>query len=175
MKIPPFTHSYIFSHHVTSIAKGQSSTSASFSPTTFELFVQRMQKSVQNAPLGKNTFPLSLTYTPQKASASFYSPDLAEIARCWQRDNDYDAVLAFSSTMAQYVESGGRFRRVMDFVDVDSAKWDQYGQEAMWPLSLERSLSLKMSGTRPMSRRSFTRRPSLTTMPADSWPRCCRA
>ena len=70
MKIPPFTHSYIFSHHVTSIAKGQSSTSASFSPTTFELFVQRMQKSVQNAPLGKNTFPLSLTYTPQKASLS---------------------------------------------------------------------------------------------------------
>jgi len=67
--------------------------------------------------------------------ASFYSPKLAEIARRWQRDNNYDAVLAFSSTMAQYVESSGRFQRVMDFVDVDSAKWEQYGHEARWPLS----------------------------------------
>jgi len=67
--------------------------------------------------------------------ASFHSPELAEIVGCWQRDNDYDAVLAFSSTMAQYVGAPGRFQRVMDFVDVDSAKWEQYAQEAMWPLS----------------------------------------
>jgi sugar transferase (PEP-CTERM/EpsH1 system associated) len=67
--------------------------------------------------------------------ASFRSPRLAEIARRWQRDNDYDAVLAFSSTMAQYVDATGRFQRVMDFVDVDSAKWEQYGRQTMWPLS----------------------------------------
>jgi len=66
---------------------------------------------------------------------SFYSRELAAVARRWQQDHDYDAVLAFSSTMAQYVANGGRALRVMDFVDVDSAKWEQYGAEATWPMS----------------------------------------
>jgi sugar transferase (PEP-CTERM/EpsH1 system associated) len=79
--------------------------------------------------------PRAITGGTAITLASFHSPALAEIARRWQRDNDYDAVLAFSSTMAQYVGTEGHFQRVMDFVDVDSAKWEQYAQDAMWPLS----------------------------------------
>jgi sugar transferase (PEP-CTERM/EpsH1 system associated) len=79
--------------------------------------------------------PRAITSGTAITLASFHSPELAEIARRWQHDNDYDAVLAFSSTMAQYVDAGGHFQRVMDFVDVDSAKWEQYGRQAMWPLS----------------------------------------
>lgn len=48
-----------------------------------------------------------------------------------------ERVLLFSSAMAQYV-SGPRYagmRRVMDFVDVDSAKWTQYADGKSWPMS----------------------------------------
>ena len=46
--------------------------------------------------------------------------------------------LAFSGPMAQYIDgSAGRaLHRVIDFVDVDSDKWRQYGDSKPWPLSL---------------------------------------
>ena len=45
--------------------------------------------------------------------------------------------LAFSGPMAQYLDAGaGRpLHRVIDFVDVDSDKWRQYGDSKPWPLS----------------------------------------
>ena len=45
--------------------------------------------------------------------------------------------LAYSGPMAQYVDgSAGRaLHRVIDFVDVDSDKWRQYGDSKPWPLS----------------------------------------
>jgi sugar transferase (PEP-CTERM/EpsH1 system associated) len=44
-------------------------------------------------------------------------------------------VVAFSSSMAQYVEHQSHAHRIMDFVDVDSDKWMQYAQTKRWPLS----------------------------------------
>lgn len=70
MKIPPFAHSYIFSHQVRSVAQRQFSTSAPSSLSTFELFARRMQKPGQPSALKENTSPLSLTYAPQIASLS---------------------------------------------------------------------------------------------------------
>lgn len=46
-----------------------------------------------------------------------------------------DAAVVFSSAMAQYVETIPRLRAVIDFVDVDSAKWTQYAPQHRWPLS----------------------------------------
>ncbi len=46
-----------------------------------------------------------------------------------------DAVVVFSSAMAQYVEGIPRLRTVIDFVDVDSAKWTQYAPQHRWPMS----------------------------------------
>jgi len=43
--------------------------------------------------------------------------------------------LAFSSVMAQYLVEFGSVRRVVDMVDVDSAKWGQYAAEKPWPFS----------------------------------------
>jgi polysaccharide biosynthesis protein PslH len=43
--------------------------------------------------------------------------------------------IVFSSAMAQYVLGHRELRVVVDFVDVDSAKWDQYGRSRSWPLS----------------------------------------
>ena len=46
-----------------------------------------------------------------------------------------DAVLVFSSTMAQFVRKLRNVPMLVDFVDVDSAKWDQYASMHRWPMS----------------------------------------
>ncbi len=49
-----------------------------------------------------------------------------------------DAIVVFSSVMAQYVPQvagESRVRVLVDFVDVDSAKWAQYATQRRWPLS----------------------------------------
>ena len=45
-----------------------------------------------------------------------------------------DAV-AFSGPMAQYLDLPGLSRRIVDFCDVDSAKWTQYAPDRSWPMS----------------------------------------
>ncbi len=42
-------------------------------------------------------------------------------------------MVIFSSAMAQYVESYSQARRIMDFVDIDSDKWQQYALTKKWP------------------------------------------
>jgi len=51
------------------------------------------------------------------------------------RQQKIDAVVVFSSAMAQYVESKTRLPSIIDFVDVDSAKWTQYAPNHRWPMS----------------------------------------
>ncbi len=48
-----------------------------------------------------------------------------------------DAVLVYSSAMAQYILGSeyGAARRVIDMVDVDSDKWRQYSGKKSWPMS----------------------------------------
>ena len=46
-----------------------------------------------------------------------------------------DAAVIFCSAMAQYIDSKPRLPRVIDFVDVDSAKWTQYAPNHRWPMS----------------------------------------
>jgi polysaccharide biosynthesis protein PslH len=51
-------------------------------------------------------------------------------------DQAIDACVVFSSAMAQYAEPLlPAIPMVVDFVDVDSAKWTQYAPEHRWPLS----------------------------------------
>ena len=52
--------------------------------------------------------------------------------------NKIDAAIIFSSVMAQYLRnvSGGHLPPMLvDFIDVDSAKWTQYAASRKWPLS----------------------------------------
>ena len=51
------------------------------------------------------------------------------------RERSIDTAVVFSSSMAQYVEHIDGLRMVVDFVDVDSAKWSQYALARPWPLS----------------------------------------
>ena len=51
------------------------------------------------------------------------------------RQNAIDAAVVFSSAMAQYVADKPELPTLIDFVDVDSAKWTQYAARRRWPLS----------------------------------------
>lgn len=46
-----------------------------------------------------------------------------------------DAVVVYSSAMAQFVMHVRDIPRIMDFVDIDSDKWLQYAQTKTWPMS----------------------------------------
>lgn len=43
--------------------------------------------------------------------------------------------VAFSGPMAQYLDIEGLEQRVIDYCDVDSAKWTQYADQRSWPMS----------------------------------------
>ncbi len=51
------------------------------------------------------------------------------------RENHLDAVVIFSSVMAQYAMALDEKNVLVDFVDVDSAKWVEYASNHFWPLS----------------------------------------
>ncbi len=70
--------------------------------------------------------PLSLPYY-------FSFKVTAWVERTISEHHIYRAIV-FSSPMVQYVESHKQLRPVIDFCDVDSAKWAQYSREASWPM-----------------------------------------
>lgn len=47
----------------------------------------------------------------------------------------FDAVVVFSGVMAQYTRGLTGVKTLVDFVDVDSAKWRDYAPEHAWPMS----------------------------------------
>ena len=72
--------------------------------------------------------PLSVAYYRNAELARWVDSTLAKEA--------IDACIVFSSAMAQYVAGADAPRTVLiDFVDVDSAKWAQYANSRWWPLS----------------------------------------
>jgi len=52
----------------------------------------------------------------------------------WARRQRVDAAVVFSSSMAQYAQGLG-VPVLVDFVDVDSAKWTDYAKAHRWPMS----------------------------------------
>jgi len=65
----------------------------------------------------------------------YYDDDLA----CWVQkivgEQQIRKVVVFTSAMAQYVFAHRDLRVVVDFVELDSAKWQQNAQSRSWPLS----------------------------------------
>jgi sugar transferase (PEP-CTERM/EpsH1 system associated) len=64
----------------------------------------------------------------------FRDAALLEWVRETARRERIDAVVVFSSSMAQYADGLG-LPMLVDFVDVDSAKWTAYGSHRRWPMS----------------------------------------
>ena len=72
--------------------------------------------------------PVSLTAFADKTLRAYVSRVLAE--------RPIRAIYVFSGQMAQYVPASFTGRVVMDFVDVDSAKFEAYAAQARFPASL---------------------------------------
>lgn len=70
--------------------------------------------------------PLTLSF--------FHSKELAARVAELAREGGYDAVVAFSSSMGPYASRLSPVPLVLDMVDVDSAKWEQYARFAPLPL-----------------------------------------
>ena len=91
--------------------------------------------AVRLNPLAARVRSLAGLLTGQALTLPYYdSGDLREWVERTCRTQTIDAALIFSSAMAQYVDAG-RLPTLVDFVDVDSAKWSQYAQARPWPLS----------------------------------------
>ncbi|MEA3032229.1 MAG: hypothetical protein QOH86_245 [Sphingomonadales bacterium] len=88
--------------------------------------VRRTGKAVAAARALLEARPVSLT--------AFDSPAMRQFAARMLERPEVDTVYVFSGQMAQFVPAGARRRFVMDFVDMDSAKFAAYA-EAGGPLA----------------------------------------
>jgi sugar transferase (PEP-CTERM/EpsH1 system associated) len=71
--------------------------------------------------------PLTVTY--------YRDSGLARWVQDTMRDHQIDATVVFSSAMAQHAPVHPGKPLLVDFVDVDAAKWTAYAKEHRWPLS----------------------------------------
>jgi sugar transferase (PEP-CTERM/EpsH1 system associated) len=79
---------------------------------------------------------LSGLLTREALTLRYYrDPVLGNWIRRTVRENGIRRAVVFSSSMAQYVASLPGMRPIVDFVDVDSAKWREFGQARRWPMS----------------------------------------
>ena len=75
--------------------------------------------------------------SPRPLTLSFFdSADLRKRAEELARNEQFDLVVVYSSSMAPYAEPFARagVPAVLDMVDVDSAKWEQYAHYAALPM-----------------------------------------
>jgi len=90
-------------------------------------------------PLASKVRSLAALLTGQALGLHYYRNTALQawVNRTLQ-NNAIDAVVIFSSVMAQYVEWHADAKAptlLVDFVDVDSAKWTDYAPQHRWPLS----------------------------------------
>jgi sugar transferase (PEP-CTERM/EpsH1 system associated) len=74
---------------------------------------------------------LGKPFTP----AYFHSRTMAQQVRQALASRKYDIIFVFSSSMAPYVERSTSRARILDMVDVDSEKWEQFAAWQSWPIS----------------------------------------
>lgn len=74
--------------------------------------------------------------TGEALSLPYYrSARLGQWVRATVARHGITQAVAFSGPMAQYLDAPGLQRRIVDFCDVDSAKWTQYAADRPWPMS----------------------------------------
>jgi polysaccharide biosynthesis protein PslH len=99
----------------------------------------KMCASVELISLSRATSNLrALAAVPTRGSLSlayFESARMREAVRRAVREHGIQAMIAFSSTMAQYVPRDFRKHAIADMTDVDSAKWLHYATTNPFPKS----------------------------------------
>ncbi|MCH8537241.1 MAG: TIGR03087 family PEP-CTERM/XrtA system glycosyltransferase [Alkalimonas sp.] len=106
---------------------------------------QTLPVKVVTAKLGSGLWrKVSALLTGQPISQThFYSPELLVALKDLLTTVKLDAVVCTSSAMAIYLDRAGMFKEchrsatlLMDFMDLDSDKWQQYANNAAWPMRL---------------------------------------
>ena len=93
-------------------------------------------KVVRIRPTQARVRSLSGLWTGDALTVSYYrDASLMDWVRTTIHEQRIDKVVVFSAAMAQYVAQIPRLCVIVDFVDVDSEKWKQYGRTHRWPLS----------------------------------------
>jgi sugar transferase (PEP-CTERM/EpsH1 system associated) len=95
-----------------------------------------MSKVVAIRPALARIRSLTGFWTGEALTLRYYrDASLETWVRAVVREQRIRKAVVFSSAMAQYVSGIDGLRIVVDFVDVDSAKWGQFGRARRWPLS----------------------------------------
>jgi polysaccharide biosynthesis protein PslH len=80
-----------------------------------------------------------LSYLLENRPASlgyFYLKKVKDKVRELLSAEKFDAIFVYSSSMGQYVDGVKGIKKIIDFVDCDSAKWKQYGRFKRFPSGL---------------------------------------
>ena len=122
--------------------------------------LQAICRRVTIAPLGRMRMPAvawSLLAGRSASEGAFSSMSLRRTLQQWNRDESYDAVFVHCSSMTPYLDQLdiARDRVVVDLVDVDSRKWDEYAVEARGPRRL--LYALEANRVRDLERRAAAR------------------
>lgn len=88
---------------------------------------------LRDKPLVQAGIEALLRREPVSLSA-FRHPRLSEWVSEVLANEAIDAIYVFSGQMGQYVPHSWQQRLVVDLVDVDSAKFDAYGEDKSWPM-----------------------------------------
>jgi sugar transferase (PEP-CTERM/EpsH1 system associated) len=97
-----------------------------FGGETYFAKIDRRRALLRSVPALLTSAPLTLPY--------YYDASLADWVRRLRRDRS-PTVFVYSSSMAQYVMGDSNAPRIIDFVDVDSAKWHEYSRRTHWPMA----------------------------------------
>ncbi len=109
-----------------------------------ESFCGRADAFVINPFIAKIRGAFALMSGKALSSRYFYNRKMQATFDHWMQTKKYDAVMCFSSSMAEYIfqsktlsemASLVRPQLVMDFCDVDSQKWRQYSEDSKFPLN----------------------------------------
>ncbi|PIE33110.1 hypothetical protein CSA56_13070 [candidate division KSB3 bacterium] len=92
------------------------------------VYLPPIQAKIQALAALCSRSPLSLAY--------FFSGRLQSLVNKRIQEQKFDAIVVYSSSMAQYVEPGREIPKIMDFVDIDSDKWAQYARSVSFPYSV---------------------------------------
>ncbi|MBF0468398.1 MAG: TIGR03087 family PEP-CTERM/XrtA system glycosyltransferase [Desulfamplus sp.] len=109
--------------------------------------LQQLCRQVKVFPLntiaGKIRGVIGLVTGRTISEAYFYKKAFQSLFDLWVFQNNYDAIICFSSPMAEYVFKSTALNRlarfpelIMDFCDLDSDKWVQYSRTAPFPMNL---------------------------------------
>lgn len=102
---------------------------------TLEKYCASVDAHYRGKTTGKGLGLLALFTGRPLSVAAFYSGKLAQRVARRLDSQKIDRIFVFSSAMAEYVKNVAGIPSVIDFVDVDSAKWRLYAGHHRFPLS----------------------------------------